>query len=75
VIVLEGAYSAQPSLVDLIDLAVLVDAPAEVRRERLVSREAGDFLAEWHERWDAAEAHYLTEVRPKAFFDLVVRSS
>jgi uridine kinase len=72
VVVLEGAYSAQPALADLIDLAVLVDLPAEVRRERLVAREVGDFLVEWHARWDPAEAHYFTRVRPPASFDLVV---
>jgi uridine kinase len=75
VIVLEGAYCAQPALADLIGLAVLVDMSADIRRERLVAREIDEFLAEWHERWDAPEAHYFTDVRPKASFDLVVRSS
>src|SRR5881396_675303 len=37
VIVLDGAYSAQPELADLIDLAVLVDAPMHVRQSRLTA--------------------------------------
>jgi uridine kinase len=73
VIVLDGAYSTRPELADLIDLAVLVEAPAPVRHQRLAAREDAAFLAAWHERWDAAEAFYFTQVRPPAAFDLVVR--
>lgn len=72
VIILEGAYSAQPALADLIGLAVLVDVPADLRRDRLVRREVGEFLAAWHERWDVAEEWYFTRVRPHSSFDLVV---
>jgi para-aminobenzoate synthetase len=72
VIVLDGAYSARPELADLIDLAILVDVPVDVRHERLRAREDKDFLDSWHARWDAAEAYYFTHVRPKASFDLVV---
>jgi len=72
VILLEGAYSARPELADLITLSVLVDVPVSVRHERLSKRENNDFLASWHARWDAAEAYYFTQVRPKSSFDLVV---
>jgi uridine kinase len=72
VIVLEGAYCAQPALADLIDLAVLVDVPADMRRDRLVIREVGGFLATWHGRWDPAEEWYFARVRPPSSFDLVV---
>ncbi len=72
VIVLDGAYSTRPELGDLIDLSVLIDVPIEIRHARLVSREAPEFLAGWHARWDAAEAHYFTYVRPKEAFDLVI---
>ncbi len=72
VIVLDGAYSTRPELADLIDLSVLVDAPVGVRHARLAAREDGDFLARWHARWDAAEKHYLTHVRPRSSFELVV---
>jgi para-aminobenzoate synthetase len=72
VIVLDGAYSTQPELADLIDLSILVDAPIDVRHERLAARENQQFIAAWHARWDAAEEYYFTHVRPKSAFDLVV---
>jgi hypothetical protein len=72
VIVLDGAYSTRPELADLIDLSVLTDVPVAVRHARLAAREDKQFLPAWHARWDAAEEYYLTQVRPKAVFDLVV---
>jgi uridine kinase len=72
VIVLDGAYSSRPELADLIDLSVLVEAPAAVRRTRLAAREPAAFLVEWHARWDAAEAYFFGQVRPPSAFDLVV---
>ena len=71
-IVLEGAYACRLELADLIDLSVLVEAPEEVCRERQAAREDADFLRAWHARWDEAEVHYFTEVRPRSSFDLVV---
>jgi para-aminobenzoate synthetase len=72
VIVLEGAYSTGGALTDLIDLTVLVDAPREVRQDRVQSREEREFLVSWHARWDAAEEVYFTQIRPRSSFDLVV---
>lgn len=73
-IILEGAYSSRPELADLVELAILVEAPAAARRERLALREAADFLDAWHRRWDAAEDYFFTEVRPRASFDIVLDS-
>jgi uridine kinase len=72
VIVLEGAYSTGGALTDLIDLTVLVDAPREVRHDRVQAREEREFLVAWHARWDAAEEVYFTQIRPRSSFDLVV---
>jgi uridine kinase len=72
VIVLEGAHSARPELTDLIDLAVLAEVPTEERHRRLAGREEKSFRDAWHARWDAAEDHYFTHVRPASSFDLVV---
>jgi uridine kinase len=72
VILLDGAYSAGPALEDLVDLAVLVDVPPEVRHARLAAREEAGFLARWHRLWDPVEAYYFNEVRPRASFDVVV---
>jgi uridine kinase len=74
-IFIEGAYCSRPELADLIDLAILVDAPADVRRARLAARESAEFLAAWHRRWDAAEDHYFTAVRPQSTFDLILNTA
>ena len=72
VIVLDGVYSARPELADVIDLMILVDAPREVRRQRLASREAREHLERWYARWGAAETFYFAHVRPEDAFDLVI---
>lgn len=74
VILLDGAYSAGPELADVVDMAVLVDVPVEVRHARTAAREDADFLARWRVLWDPVEAYYFTRVRPKASFDLVVKN-
>jgi len=74
VIILDGTYSARPELADLIDLSVLVDVPVAVRHQRLSEREENKFLDAWHARWDGAEEHYFTHVRPPSSFDLVVKN-
>lgn len=74
VILLEGAYSTRPELADVIDLSVFIDAPKEIRHARLDARDPAPFLCAWHERWDAAESHYFTNVRPIESFDIVVDS-
>jgi uridine kinase len=71
-ILIEGAYSASPKLADLVDLAILVDAPTEERHARLAAREGRDFLKTWHQRWDEVEAYYFEQVRPKSSFDVVI---
>ena len=72
VVLLEGAYSARPELADLIDLTILVEAPAPIRQARLEARESEAFLAAWHERWDRAEDYYFDRIRPHTAFDIVV---
>jgi uridine kinase len=72
VIILDGAYTSRRELADLINLSVLIDVPIAIRHERLAVRENSRFLAAWHARWDAAEAYYFTQLRPKSSFDLVV---
>ena len=69
VIVLDGVYSARPTLSGLVDLTVYVDAPEPVRRER---RRARQDPPEWEAGWDAAEHVYFSRIRPPHSFDLVV---
>ncbi len=72
VILLEGAYSCRPELRDMIDIAILVDAPRAVRHARLRDREAPEFLRAWQARWDDVEAYYFASVAAHSRFDLVV---
>lgn len=72
VILIEGANSASPALADLVDLAILVDVPPEVRHARLAAREDRDFLTRWHALWDPVEDLYFNQVRPKKSFDIVL---
>ena len=71
-IILDGAYSSRPELADLIDLSVLVEAPAAIRERRLTDRETPSFLRAWHDRWDPAEDYYFAQVRPRGAFDQVI---
>jgi len=74
VILIDGVYSARPELSDLVDLAVLVEADDEVRRQRLVIREGQGFMERWHRLWDCAEDYYFTHICPRSSFDIVVRN-
>lgn len=72
VVILEGVYSARPELADLFALRVLLAAPEDLRRERLLQREGDDYDAAWDARWSSAEAAYFAAMPPEAF-DVVVR--
>jgi uridine kinase len=76
VIILEGAYSSNPEIADLIDLTVLIDVSVPERHQRLEKRE-GDkhFLQRWHTLWDEVEGYYFSEVMPESAFDVVVSGS
>jgi uridine kinase len=73
-IILEGAYSCQPELADLIHLKILIEVPVHIRHGRLQCREDQGFLMHWHERWDEAEQYYLSEVCPPSSFDIVIEN-
>ena len=69
-IVIDGVYTARPELRDVIDLAVLVDTPADERQRRLMARAHGN--DDWWPRWNAAEALYFETICPRSSFDLIV---
>jgi para-aminobenzoate synthetase len=76
IVLIDGAYSASPSLRDLVDLTVLVHVEAETRHFRTAMRERDDseFLAKWHSVWDEVEQYYFRDVCPPESFDLVVEN-
>jgi para-aminobenzoate synthetase len=72
VVVVEGAYSCRPELHDLLDLRVLLDAPLDVRRRRLLEREGDAHQDGWEARWATAEDRYFGTTMPPERFDLVL---
>lgn len=68
-VILEGLFSTRSELADLVDVSVLVDVPAALRRHRQLQR---DDHPSWVERWDAAERWYFTHVRSPESFDFRV---
>ena len=72
VVLLEGAYSCRPELHDMLDHRVLLNPPAELRRQQLLAREGEAYRNDWESRWAAAEDHYFGQVMPNHRFDLVL---
>lgn len=72
-VVVEGLFVSRPELADLVDVAILMTADAEVRAQR--QRKRADASDEWLQRWEQAELWYFTHVRPIATFDVVVDTS
>ncbi len=72
VVLLEGAYAARPELHDLLDLVILLDPPADVRREQLLGREGDAYRADWEGRWSEAEDLYFGRIMTPDKFDLVI---
>ncbi|HEX8487289.1 MAG TPA: NTP transferase domain-containing protein [Propionibacteriaceae bacterium] len=70
-VILEGVYSGRPELADLMDLAVLVEIPAERRRQRLSERVNDP--ADWVAVWERGEDHYFGRVRLPDSYDLTVQ--
>lgn len=68
-VVAEGLFVARPELMDLISLAVLVEADPEIRAVRQGER---DDDAIWVQRWDEAERFYFSNIRPPVTFDIHV---
>lgn len=70
VIVVDGVYSMRPELSDLVDLALFVNTPRELRLDRMTAR--GQNATNWISGWMAAEDWYLERTRPVERADLVV---
>lgn len=70
VVVVEGVYALRPQLLDLVDVAVWVEASEETRLRRQAER--GENADEWIARWVAAEDHYVATCDPRSRADLHV---
>lgn len=63
----------RPELKDMIDLAILVEAPDEVRRKKLQEREGEIYMKKWHSLWDEDEELYFQKIAPPSAFNLVIQ--
>jgi uridine kinase len=71
-VVVEGLFVTRPELLDLVDVTVVVEAPADVRERRQAER--GDSTS-WLGSWDAAERWFFEHVRRPDAFDFRVGGS
>ncbi|WP_250009444.1 hypothetical protein [Actinoplanes sp. M2I2] len=74
VVLLEGMSAARREIRPELTLAVFVDAPADLRWDRAVSRDGDDSLAyrKYLERWRAAEDRHFAVDETAAHADLIV---
>jgi uridine kinase len=70
VLIVDGLFVSRPERQALVDLSILVDAPAGIRRRRQINR--ADASSEWLERGDAAERTFFQRTRPPRSFDIIV---
>ena len=73
VIIIDGIYSSNPLLADILDLTILIDAQAAIRYKRHNEREGHDDI-EWHQLWDEVELYYFSRIRPASSFDMVIKA-
>ena len=67
---IDGIYSSNPDLADILNLTILIDTPANIRYMRHNNREGNDDL-EWHKLWDDAELYNFEKIRPPSSFNLI----
>lgn len=70
-LIVEGCGSLTPASRRLADLAIWLEAPASVRRDRALARDGELFAAQWH-RWAEQEAAHWLANRPQELADLVL---
>jgi uridine kinase len=81
VVIVEGVYTLRRQLRDVFDIKVWVDAPKDVRHLRMRARHEGYDDAARHladrliDAWEAAEAAYITEERPRDHADIVTNTA
>ncbi|MBE0009147.1 MULTISPECIES: aminodeoxychorismate synthase component I [unclassified Arthrobacter] len=71
VVIVEGVGAACRAALELLDVSIWVEAPAEVRRTSALNRD-GDTFAPFWERWARQEQAWLDRDQPQLTADLVV---
>jgi uridine kinase len=68
--VVEGVFSTRPELRPLIDVAIFIETPRDLRIARMTARGQGSTA--WMAQWMAAEDWYLEQIAPQRRADLVI---
>ena len=71
---MEGVSTTDVRLPVPWDLTVWVDAPAELRRQRITERDPPELLRRWRTDWWPSEEEYVAAQDPRSRADAVVRS-
>jgi len=71
IVILEGVYSARSELSSLFDLRVVLQVPSQIRKKRLIAREAENLRTDWEQLWSAAEQQYFYNELDYAAIDVI----
>jgi|tagenome__1003787_1003787.scaffolds.fasta_scaffold20837909_2 uridine kinase len=72
VVLVEGVSATRSEVAAPWTLRVWVDAPRELRLERVLTRDGPAVMARWLEDWIPSEEAYVARERPKERADLIV---
>lgn len=70
--VIEGVYSMHPELRKYYNFSVFVDAPEELRKNRITKRNSSDIVQRFFDEWMPMENRYFEGMSVKESCDLVV---
>jgi uridine kinase len=74
-IILEGVWSMQKAFADLYDYCIWLEAPADLRLERGVSRDGEELRQVWVDEWIPIDDSYKKTQKPHLRADLIVDSA
>ncbi len=74
-IILEGVWSMQDSFVELYDYRIWLEAPADLRLERGVSRDGEELRQVWVDEWIPIDDSYKKTQAPHLRADVIVDSA
>ena len=78
-VIVEGVSALALAVVERVgrwwDLALWIDAPATLRRERIDERDGSEMLPRWEQEWWPSEEHYFADEDPLRRADFVLRAT
>lgn len=74
-IIVEGVWSIQEAFINFYDFRIWLEAPAEIRLERGISRDGEDKKQIWEQEWIPADQYYQKTSKPHLKADCVIDSA